>query len=114
MAGSVAQPGIVAQRELPETVRAVAKASIRKADEQHRERIGRAFADGTRHWTLNELSGLLNRDERQLARWKTGIERHQLDACLEAPDVYRAVMVALCALDPAVEVQTTVILRRPA
>lgn len=98
---------VISSDRIPEP--RMAKADLRKPEsDENRQRIAKQIDSALARWDLKTLSELVKRDERQIARWKTGAERPQLDALLEDAVVYRAVLLALFELDPAADVQTTV------
>jgi hypothetical protein len=114
MGASVSETRPSRHRELPEKAVRMATADLRKAenDTDRREEIGRAFESASAPWTLNELSGMLHRDERQLARWRSGAERVQLDVVLGSEVLWPRMVVAMARLRPgAIEVETVLKVR---
>lgn len=102
-------------RELPEKAGRMAQASIRKAenDTDRREEIAVAFDQASEAFSLKELSGMLKRDERQIARWKSGTERVPLDVVLGSEALWPRMLIALARLRPeAAEIETIVRIRR--
>lgn len=63
--------------------------------------------------THKEGAALMDRDQGQIARWITGIERHQQDAML-AVDAFRSWYPVAVAEAAGVEVETTIHVRRVA
>ena len=97
--------------------RRMAKADLRKPEiSDWRTRIG-ASIERTRTltgWSLKEFADALGRDERQIARWIAGTERPQLDAIFAVPELHGPLLIALAELSPALEVETTLRIRRTA
>ena len=96
----------------------MAKADLRKADGAFwRVRIGRVI-ERTRMLaglSLKEFAAAIKRDERQIARWITGVERMQLDAVLAVDGVRGHFIEALAeAAHDEVDVVTVIQVRRKA
>lgn len=111
---TVAEQIVRRHRELPEKADRMAAADLRKAEneQERRERVGRAFAEASEPYSLGELSFMLKRDERQIARWKSGSERVQLDAVLLSESMWPRFVVALARLTPRlVEIETVLRVR---
>ena len=92
----------------------MAKADLRKPD-MWREQIGGAIqrAMSLRGWSLKELAGAVDRDERQCARWIDGTERPQFDTLFGVETFRQPLIVALAELAGAgVEVTTAITIRR--
>jgi len=89
----------------------MAKANLRKPEMPWRERVGRAFARAAAPWSLKELSEMLDRDERQIARWKTGGERAPFDVLLACDPLRPRLIVELAKLDEEIVVETVVRMR---
>ena len=82
MDSTVATASVSRHRVLPETRPAMLKGTLRNPEtDDLRADIGRCLqraANGL-DWSLKELAGALQRDERQVARWLNGQERVQVD-----------------------------------
>ena len=66
-------------------------------------------------WSLKELAGAVNRDERQVARWIAGAERPQFDALFAVEALRQPLVVALAELaGDGVEIVTEIRVRRSA
>jgi DNA-binding transcriptional regulator YiaG len=93
----------------------MAKADLRKAETaMWREAIGKAI-ERTRTLSglqLQEFASAVARDERQVARWISGVERPQLDAILAAPGLGKHFIQALAELSGDVVIETVVRMRR--
>ena len=65
---------------------------------------------------LDEFSGLVGRDSRQVARWIGGIERPQFDALFSVEQLRQPIVLALAEMAGAgVEIETVVrVVRRVA
>jgi hypothetical protein len=65
--------------------------------------------------SLKEFSAALERDERQVARWFTGLEHPQVAALFAVPALRQLVIVALAELaGESVEIETNIRIRRSA
>ena len=114
MSAIVAQRLVSRHRELPEKADRMASADLRKAEMEtnRREIVGKAFAEACEPWSLGELSEMLKRDERQIARWKNGAERVQVDVVLLSEALWPRFVVALARLTPRlVEIETVLRVR---
>jgi hypothetical protein len=114
MGVSIADRSPARPRELPEMRPVMAKADVRKPENEtdRREKVGKAFAQACEPWSLGELSQMLKRDERQIARWKSGAERVQLDAVLGDERLWARFVVAQAQMKPSVvEVETVLRVR---
>lgn len=118
MAGSVATATVERHRVLPETATgAMAKADLRKpetvGDSDWKRRIGAVVRDVRGTLTLNEMSGRIGREERQIARWEKGEETPQLDRYFARDEFRLPLVLALAQLGGrGVEVETVVRVRR--
>ena len=66
-------------------------------------------------WSLKEFSAAVGRDERQCARWISGVERPQLDAIFAVQALRSVWVIAISELAGAdVELETTIRIRRRA
>jgi ribosome-binding protein aMBF1 (putative translation factor) len=103
---------------LPVKADKVAKADLRKAETQDfRVSLGAAIrrARLRSEWSLKELAGELDRDERQVARWESGDERAHWDALFAIEGFRQRLIIALAELGGAsVEIETIVRVRRSA
>lgn len=118
MATTLAPDPALRHRVLPETAASsLAKADLRKpetvTDPEWKRRIGEAVREVRGAKTLNEMSGLIGKEERQIARWERGEETPQLDRYF-AHEAFRLPLVlALAKLGGrGVEVETVVRVRR--
>lgn len=115
---SVAETVERTPRRLPETARTTAKADLRKAEsERLRSVIGRAIdrARQLRGWSLKELAGAVDRDERQVSRWISGEERPQFDALIAVESFRQPLIVAFAEIaGEGVTISTTIEIRRTA
>lgn len=101
-------------RELPEKAHRTASASLRLSENEsdRREKIGSAFREASERWSLKELSEMLKRDERQIARWKSGAETLPLHVVMGSELLWPRLVVALARVRPgAVEVETVMRVR---
>jgi hypothetical protein len=93
----------------------MAKAAIRKPDgRDYRFEIGRAI-DAARlslGWNLDEFSQHVHRDQRQLARWMSGVERPQFDALFAVEALRAPLVIALAGLSSDIRVTTTISIER--
>jgi hypothetical protein len=116
--GSLSATRPSALRELPERAERMASADLRLAETgtDYREKVGAAFADASAPFSLKELSGMLgDLDERQIARWKSGAERVQLDRVMRCKQLWPRMLEALARVESdSVEVETIVRIRRTA
>lgn len=100
---------------LPVRAEKCAKAVLRKAEITPLERVGATVerARQLRGWTLDELSGVAKRNERQIARWIKGQERTQFDVLFAIDDALwkNALVIALAELASGVEIDTVIRLR---
>lgn len=66
--------------------------------------------------SLKQFADLVRRDDRQIARWKEGLEHPQLDALVDSKRVRRALLLALAEHDDDgdVELETVIRVRRRA
>ena len=110
-----------AHRLLPETKPRMAKVSparLRKAEtECWRERVGQAIerVRSRSGLSLKEFADAVARDERQVARWITGVEHPQLAAIFSAEQLRQPLIIALAELaGDSVEVTTEITIRRTA
>lgn len=88
-------------RELPEKASAMAHAGLRIPENaEYQAEIGACLrrARSWLGWSLKELAGHLKRDERQIARWETGVERTQVDAVFAVPALREPFAVQLARL----------------
>lgn len=94
----------------------MAKASlpeVRKADpEILKAQIGEAIRRTRGALSLKEFADLIDRDERQVARWEKGEDRPQLDAIFAVPALQSRLVEQLAALTENVEIVTTITIRR--
>lgn len=66
-------------------------------------------------WNLNELADAMGRrDPRQIARWISGADRLHLDAVIAVPALHTQFVIALATINDAIEVVTTIAVRRSA
>lgn len=111
-------PLAAGHRLLPDTARAMAKASladVRKADlTDWKAQIGTVVRTVRGALSLKEFADVIDRDERQVARWEKGEERPQLDAIFAVSDFRAPLVIALAQLSDAVSVETTITVRRRA
>jgi DNA-binding transcriptional regulator YiaG len=119
----VMQPTVTAQLGAGHLLRsdvrkAMAKASladVRKADEDAwKTQIGAVVRLVRGALSLKEFADLIDRDERQIARWEEGKERPQFDALFSVPALQGPLVLALADLTNAVEVSTQITIRRRA
>jgi len=112
MAPSIADRVLVRHPELPEN----GSARMAKADLRFTERrwIGQAI-ERTRQLaglSLKEFAAVLQRDERQIARWIDASERAQVETIFAVERFRRLFVVALAEQVSDVEVITTIQVRR--
>ena len=86
----------------------MAKADLRKAEIGHAIERARALSG----LSLKEFAARIRRDERQVSRWCSGLERPQLDAVLDDPDLWRCTVQALAELSQAISVEIVVRMRK--
>lgn len=112
MPASLTRPDRLSHRLLPETASRMAKADVRKSDiSDFRVHVGHAIqrAMRLRGWSLKELSGAIDRDSRQVARWIAGQERPHFDALFAVEDFQQPLVIALAELvEHGIEVETVV------
>lgn len=107
---------------LPVRAEKCATASLRKPERRLVERSEAGLlATGAaverarllRGWTLDELSGFAERNDRQIARWIKGQERAQFDVLFAIKDAHwrNALVIALAELGTGVEIDTVIRLR---
>lgn len=104
-----------ALRELPERSHAMAKADLRLPERSSfRADLGRCIdrARTLMGWSLKELAGKVERDERQVARWIAGTERQPFDLLFAVTELRGALVIALASLSDDVTVETTLHVRR--
>lgn len=105
------------RRALPVRAENYANANLRKAETPvcYKARVGATVerARTLRGWTLDELSGFVNRNSRQVARWISGDERAQFDAlfAIDDPLWRNALVIAIAELGSGVEIDTVIRLR---
>lgn len=88
---------------------------VRKADvTDWKAQIGAAVRTVRGARSLKEFADVIDRDERQVARWEKGDERPQLDAIFAVSDFRAPLVVALAELSGNVEVTTQITVRRRA
>lgn len=98
---------------LPENAAgSMAKADLRKADHDLRPAIGRAVRHARGVLSLKEFAALVDRDERQIARWEDGKERPHFDALFAIARLQQPLVVALSELADGVEIVMQLQLRR--
>lgn len=94
------------------------KADLRKAEtERFRVAIGGALRRMRllRGWSLKELAGAVNRDERQVSRWEEGTERPQFDALIAVESLRQPLILAICELaGDVVTIRTQIEIKRSA
>lgn len=93
----------------------MAKANLRKAEVEWRERVGRAIqrAVSLRGWSLKEFADAVQRDERQCARWYDGAERPQFDVIFSIASMQQPLVIAIAELaGTEVEIETVVRVKR--
>lgn len=104
--------------ELPDKRPQMAKADLRKAErELWRERVGQAIERvRTRSGlSLKEFADAVARDERQCARWITGVEHPQIAAIFSVEQLRQPLIIALAELaGESVEITTAITIRRSA
>jgi ribosome-binding protein aMBF1 (putative translation factor) len=105
-------------RLLPENGDAtMAKANLRKADEDWRRDVGQAIkaASDALGWSLKEFAAKVGKDERQCARWMDGSERPQFDVLFAVAALREPLVIAIAALAGAgVSIETVITVRRSA
>jgi hypothetical protein len=119
MANSFAQLPAACHRLLPEISGPMAKADLRKTEMvDWRRLVGGAIErmQSLCGLSLKELSEVVGRDERQIARWIAGTERPQLDALFAAETLRQPLVVALAELaqNDGIEIVTEIRVRRRA
>jgi DNA-binding transcriptional regulator YiaG len=96
----------------------MAKADLRKPEVAcWREPVGQAIArvQARSGLSLKEFAAAVNRDERQVSRWFTGLEHPQLAAIFTVPALRHLLLVALAELiEESVEIETHIRIRRSA
>ena len=106
------------QRLLAETRPRMIKATLRNPEtECWRAPVGKAIANvqSRSGLSLKEFAAAVQRDERQVARWLTGVEHAQLAAILAVPVLRQLLLVALAeSIGESVEIKTTIEIRRTA
>lgn len=116
MSSSVAEAQPLRHRELPETANRMARADLRKAENEEKwnESIGKAI-ERTRTLSgksLKEFADAVGRDERQVARWISGGENPQLARIFRCAALRQSLVIALAELAEGVTIETTVTIRR--
>lgn len=101
--------GHSAKSTLPVRAEKFAKADLRKPDTaEYKQKIGATVerARTLRAWTLDELSGKVQRDPRQVARWIKGDERTPFDLLFAIDDGRwrNALVIAVAELGTGVEI----------
>lgn len=118
MAPTLTAEPVSRHRVLPETaVSSVAKADLRKpengSDVEWKQRIGAAVREVRGAKTLNEMAGLIGREERQIARWERGEETPQFNRYFAHDEFRLPLVLAIAKLGGrGVEVETVVRVRR--
>lgn len=123
MGNSLAHVAPSRHRVLPETSGAMAKANLRKAETRNFQAEIGACVRAARlvlGWSLKEFTAQIERatgqkrDERQIGRWEDGKERPQFDALFAIEPLRGPLVIQLAALSEAIEVQTTIVVRKSA
>lgn len=89
----------------------MAKALLKAEIPPWRKVLGGAVkrARARKDWSLKQLAGSLDRDERQVARWEDGSERAHWDALFALDEFRIELLIALAEVcGTAVEIETTV------
>jgi ribosome-binding protein aMBF1 (putative translation factor) len=98
-----------------ETRPRMAKANLRKPEpDAWRARVGSAV-ERTRTLSglsLKEFADAIGRDERQVARWITAVERPQVDAIFAVESLRGVLVISLAELAHDIEVITEIRIRR--
>lgn len=104
------------QRLLAETRPRMARAALRKPEhESWRTQVGAAMArvQARSGLSLKEFAAAVGRDERQVARWFTGVESPQLAAIFAVATLRQLLIVALAELaGEGVETTTVITIRK--
>lgn len=102
--------------EKPETRPRMAKATLRKPEsERWRLSVGQAIerVQSRSGLSLKEFAAAVERDERQVARWFTGVEHPQLAAIFAVADLRQLLIVSLAELaGEHVEIETNIRIRK--
>lgn len=101
MSASVPKSDRPRQRVIPEIDREMLKADLRKADSADAlKEIGECldFARRAAGWTLKELAGAVQRDERQVQRWMDGKENTNIAAVFAVERLRQPFVIALARL----------------
>lgn len=113
-----------AQRVIPETRPAMAKADLKKVEMcDLRPEIGSSIrlARKSLDWTLKDLAreivastGKKEQDEAQLQRWEAGSERPQFDILFAVIAMRGPLVIALANLASDIQIETVITVRRSA
>jgi hypothetical protein len=100
---------------LPDTRPRMAKAVIRKADTAWRAHVGLVIqrVRSLAGLSLKEFAAVVDRDERQCARWENSTERPQFDAVFAVASLRQLLVQAFAEIAGA-EVEITVRIKRSA
>jgi ribosome-binding protein aMBF1 (putative translation factor) len=115
MALSLSQTDTALHRVIPEKASAMAKAGIRKAEnDEIQAEIGGCLDYARREvgWTLDQLAAELGRDPRQIRRWIAGEETLQMHVAwkvqaLRQPFVIALAKLAACAIEVVIRARVT-------
>jgi ribosome-binding protein aMBF1 (putative translation factor) len=102
-------------RVIPEKASAMAKAEVRKAEnDEIQAEIGGCLDYARREvgWTLDQLAAELGRDPRQIRRWIAGEETLQMHVAwkvqaLRQPFVIALAKLAACAIEVVIRARVT-------
>jgi ribosome-binding protein aMBF1 (putative translation factor) len=114
MSASVDERAATGHRVIPEMRRAMAKAEVRKPEnDEIQADIGGCLDYARREvgWTLDTLAEELGRDPRQVRRWIANEERTQLDVvfkvrALRQPFVIALARLAACQVEVVIRART--------
>lgn len=91
----------------------MAKADVRKADEDWKAAVGQVIRSVRGELSLKEFAAAVHRDERQISRWEDGKERPHVDAVFAVERFRGPLVVALADLaGAAVEIVTEIRVKR--
>jgi hypothetical protein len=123
MASNVSPRHVDPQDRLPDMASRMAKADVHSGvrktdiDQQmldYRLKVGRAIAVVVKRvGSLKEFAALIDRDEREVARWISAERRPHLDAVFAVPILRRPMVIALAAelASDCVEIETVIRVR---
>lgn len=113
MNNSLTQPNLPTPLLLTDVRGRTAKASLRKTENCDLGRV----VERTRILSglnLQEFAAAIHKNESQVRRWITNVERQQLEAIYAVPSLQGYLVIALAEGVASVEVETTITVRRTA